>query len=100
MLEERSNHKFTYNEYVVDSVKIIKVFVFVRTYSKTTGEIFWFIGLKASEDINTTIKKTLMEGSCYPNQYFKSMFEENYKRNLIKIKEANSARKNNNNIEN
>jgi len=100
MLEERSNHKFTYNEYVVESVKIIKVFVFVRTYSKTTGEIFWFIGLKASDDINTTIKKTLTEGTCYPNQYFKSMFEDNYKQNLIKLKETKSAGKSDNNFKN
>ena len=93
MLVEGTTHKFTYNEYVVESVKIIKVFVFIRTYSRVTGEIFWFIGLKASEDINRTIKRTLTEGTCYPNQYFKAMFKDNYKPNIIKFKEESCKKR-------
>ena len=85
MLEERSTHSITYNEFVVISVKVISYFVFVRTYNKNTNEIFWFIGFKTNEDINQITKKTLTDGACYPNQYFKKMFEENYKKSNIKL---------------
>lgn len=96
---ENINNKITYNEYVVLSVRIINLFVFVRTYSKVTGEIFWFIGFKTNDKINEVVRKTLVDGTCYPNQYFKSMFEENYKTNPIKIKENKNERKNNLHIE-
>ena len=88
MIEEYSNYKITYNEFVVLSVRVIKLFVFVRTYNKNTGEIFWFIGFKTHDKINEMIKKILVNGACYPNQYFKDMFKNNYKDNLINIKEA------------
>ena len=100
MLEENLNCNIVYNEYVVLSVRIIKLFVFVRTYNKASGEIFWFIGFKTNDKINEIVRKTLTDGTCYPNQYFKSMFEENYKINLIRSKENKNERKNNFHIKN
>lgn len=75
---KESQIRITYNNYVVISVKKLDKIIFVKTYDKTSGEIFWFLGFDTKRDLISDVKRALIEDKKYSNMFFKQIFQEDY----------------------
>ena len=84
--------KIIYNNYTVLGVKIINKAIFIKTYDRNNGDIYWFVGVEMSFDLNTNIKRILAEEVKYPNKYFRETFKNDYITSSIKHQKANERK--------
>ena len=71
-------YKITYNNFVVVSANKIDKVIFVKTYDKNSGKVFWFMGFDIERDLIKDVKRILRQDNKYPNSTFKKMFDEDF----------------------
>ena len=72
------NRKITYNNYEALSVRVLNNTIFVKTFDKQSGKIFWFIGFRTKVDLIADIRRILIDEHKFSNEFFKHLFKDDY----------------------
>ena len=78
MKKNQINCRITYNNYVVIGTTKLDKIIFVKTYEKTSGRVFWFLGFDVERDLTKDVKRILRDDHKYPNSNFKNMFMDDH----------------------
>ena len=76
MQDEKLISKITYDGFMVISARKLNKILFIKTYDINSGETYWFLGFAIANEVTADIKRILVEGNKYSNEYFKQMFAD------------------------